>query len=149
MLGDIICPYLFIQIKWWFLHFLGKFFKDYRLCALLINLLINFIRTRKLLTSVAGLRSSMASFTGWYYVTIIFCFETFQKWQHAHRERKSVFNYSIAILILVHSLQYLINPPNIYESYLQSRADKSKSIYLQNTKGKKHRIILLQCSLKP
>lgn len=42
--------------------------RDYRFCTLLVNLFANSFRTRKFLTSATGLRSSMATYTGRYYV---------------------------------------------------------------------------------
>lgn len=75
---------------------------DYRFCALLMtNLLVYSIRTCKLLTSATGLRSSMATYTNRYYDIMVFYFVL----REGERERE-VFNYTIAILILDHSLEY-------------------------------------------
>lgn len=72
---------------------------DYRFCALLTNLLVYSIRTCKLLTPATGLRSSMATYTNRYYDIMVLYFVL------RERERE-VFNYTIAILILSHSLKY-------------------------------------------
>lgn len=61
-----------------------------------------------------------------------------------------MFNYSAAILIIDHRLQYKINPPCIFQSFIiiQSRADKIQDIF-RAVRLRKQRIILLRLTLQP